>query len=151
MFVSLTTECTFDQFKPNEHPVEAAHSPLSALLDDSHHCLGFMEPQFLSQMWVLPKFHFSLPSSYNNYNEWQHEKQFQMFILFFSQIYFLSNCLVYLTLIGRWYPAAKQWDQLPCLHGVCKPLRQKITSIILCKGVIQPAFNWWMTKFAIMW
>lgn len=57
------------QCKPSEHPVGAARLPLSAVLADSHHGLGFMEPQFLSQMSVLPSFHFSLPSSYNNYNE----------------------------------------------------------------------------------
>lgn len=69
---------------------------------------------------------------------------------FFSRSVFWAFSVSYL-LIGRWYPAGEQCDQRPCLHGVCKPFRQKITSIILCKGVIQPAFNWWMTKFAIMW
>lgn len=151
----IDSECTFGQFKPSEHPVEGARSPLSATLESSHHGI----PIHALDLWnhsscrkcecfhnftSVFHLHIIIIMSDNMKNNFKYS-------FFFPDLCSEQLFSVSYPLIGRWYPAGEQWDQRPCPHGVYKPFRQKITSIILCKGVIQPAFNLWMTKFSIMW
>lgn len=60
-----------------------------------------------------------------------------------------ANAFAWPPKVGTWLLIVPLLT-VPCPRGVYKCFGEIIALIILCKGVTQLTFNWWMAKDAIM-